>query len=45
MADAVAVVAIFNTVTRNADALKFAIPSEAEFGKAATMLLKRGYGA
>ena len=45
IADAVAVAALFNIVTRYADTLKFAMPSEIEFDKAATMLLKRGYGA
>jgi uncharacterized peroxidase-related enzyme len=42
--DAVAVCAIFNIVTRYADALDFAIPTAAEYDKAADMLLKRGYG-
>lgn len=45
MTDAVALAALFNIVTRYADALNFAIPTETEFDKAATMLLKRGYGA
>jgi uncharacterized peroxidase-related enzyme len=43
LTDAVAVATLFAVVTRHADALKFALPSEAEFDKAATMLLKRGY--
>jgi uncharacterized peroxidase-related enzyme len=42
--DAIAVGAIFNIIARYANALGFAIPSEAEFDKAADMLLKRGYG-
>ncbi|HVY52528.1 MAG TPA: hypothetical protein VHA07_13330 [Devosia sp.] len=43
MADAVAVTTLFAIVTRYADALQFAMPTEAEFDKAADMLLKRGY--
>jgi len=43
LTDAVAVATLFAVVTRHADALKFALLSEAEFDKAATMLLKRGY--
>jgi uncharacterized peroxidase-related enzyme len=43
LTDAVAVATLFAVVTRHADALQFALPSEAEFDKAATMLLKRGY--
>jgi hypothetical protein len=35
----------FSSATRYADALKFAMPSEVEFDKAAEMLLKRGSGA
>lgn len=42
--DAVAVATLFAIITRYANALNFAIPSEAEFDKAADMLLKRGYG-
>jgi uncharacterized peroxidase-related enzyme len=41
--DASAVAAVFNVITRYADALDFAIPSDAEYGKAAGMLFKRGY--
>ncbi len=41
--DAIAVAAIFNIVTRYADALSFAIPTQAEFDRAGDMLLKRGY--
>jgi uncharacterized peroxidase-related enzyme len=41
--DAIAVASIFGIVTRYADALAFAIPTQAEFDKAADMLLKRGY--
>lgn len=44
LADAIAVAALFAIVTRYADALRFAIPTTAEFDKAADMLLKRGYG-
>jgi hypothetical protein len=39
-----AVCALFNIVTRYADALGFALPTLGEFDKAAGMLLKRGYG-
>jgi alkylhydroperoxidase family enzyme len=41
--DAIAIGAIFAIVTRCADALNFAIPSQREFDMAADMLLKRGY--
>ncbi|HVX80302.1 MAG: carboxymuconolactone decarboxylase family protein [Devosia sp.] len=41
--DAIAVATLFAIITRYANALAFAIPTEAEFDKAATMLLKRGY--
>jgi uncharacterized peroxidase-related enzyme len=41
--DAIAVASIFGIVTRYADALAFAMPSDAEFDKAGGMLLKRGY--
>ncbi|RSD12094.1 hypothetical protein EIY87_34090 [Amycolatopsis eburnea] len=41
--DAVAVAAVFDTITRYANALGFAIPTDAEFAKAAGMMLKRGY--
>ncbi len=44
LASALAVATVFGVVTRHADALQFAMPSEAEFDKAADMLLKRGYG-
>lgn len=43
LVDAAAVAAVFNIMTRYADALRFAIPTEEEFDKAAGMLLKRGY--
>ncbi|MGH8328279.1 MAG: carboxymuconolactone decarboxylase family protein [Steroidobacteraceae bacterium] len=43
LGDAAAIGALFNIVTRYADALGFTIPSEAEFDRAAGMLLKRGY--
>lgn len=43
LADAAAVGAVFNIITRYADALDFAIPTEDEFDKAAGMMLKRGY--
>lgn len=43
LADAAAVAALFNIITRYANALDFAIPTDAEFGKAAGMMLKRGY--
>ena len=44
LVDAAAVAALFNIITRYADALGFAIPTAAEFDKSALMLLKRGYG-
>jgi uncharacterized peroxidase-related enzyme len=43
LADAAAVGALFNIITRYANALDFAIPTGAEFDKAAGMMLKRGY--
>jgi uncharacterized peroxidase-related enzyme len=43
--DAMAVGALFNIVTRYANALDFAIPTPEEFDRAAKMLLKRGYAA
>jgi uncharacterized peroxidase-related enzyme len=43
--DAIAVGAVFNIVTRYANTLDFAIPTADEFHRAATMLLKRGYGS
>jgi uncharacterized peroxidase-related enzyme len=41
--DAAAVAAVFNIITRNANALDFEIPSATEFATAAGMLLRRGY--
>lgn len=41
--DAAAVAAVFNIITRYANALDFVIPTDAEFDKAAGMMLKRGY--
>lgn len=43
LADASAVAAVFNIISRYADALNFTIPTDADFAKAATMMLKRGY--
>lgn len=43
--DAIAVGAIFNVVTRYANALDFALPTANEFDRAASTLLKRGYAA
>ncbi|MFD2420340.1 carboxymuconolactone decarboxylase family protein [Amycolatopsis pigmentata] len=43
LTDAAAVAALFNIITRYANALDFVIPTEAEFDKAAGMMLKRGY--
>jgi uncharacterized peroxidase-related enzyme len=43
LVDAAAVAALFNIITRYANALDFAIPTDAEFDKAAGMMLKRGY--
>ena len=45
LTDAIAVAAIFNIVTRYAEALDFAMPQPDEFERAANMLLKRGYGS
>src|SRR5579872_2529754 len=45
LTDAIAVCAIFNIVTRYADALDFALPTPDEFKRAASMLLKRGYAS
>ncbi|MGH6835671.1 MAG: carboxymuconolactone decarboxylase family protein [Methylocella sp.] len=44
LTDAIAVCALFNIITRYADALDFALPTAKEFDRAASMLLKRGYG-
>lgn len=41
--DAIAVASVFAVITRYANALAFAIPTDEDFAKAATMLLKRGY--
>ncbi|HWE75442.1 MAG TPA: hypothetical protein VG328_19940 [Stellaceae bacterium] len=43
--DAAAVGATFNIITRYANALDFAMPSQDEFDRAAGMLLKRGYAS
>ncbi len=43
--DAIAVYALFSTITRYADALDFAVPTANEFDRAASMLLKRGYAS
>ncbi len=43
--DAIAIGALFNIVTRYAEALQFALPTAKEFDRAASMLLKRGYGS
>jgi alkylhydroperoxidase family enzyme len=45
LTDAIAVGALFGIVTRYADALDFALPTPAEFERAANMLLKRGYAS
>ncbi len=45
LTDAIAVAAIFNTTTRYADALDFAVPNDEELRRGAGMLLKRGYRA
>jgi hypothetical protein len=37
------VCALFNVIDRIADALDFAIPTEAEFTKGAPLLLRAGY--
>jgi uncharacterized peroxidase-related enzyme len=41
--DVAAVAAVFNIITRNANALDFEIPSTKDFDSAAAMLLRRGY--
>ena len=41
--DALHVALLFNLIARVADALDWAIPSEAEHDKGADVLLKRGY--
>lgn len=43
--DSIAVGAIFNIVTRYAEALNFALPTAQEFERAAKMLRKRGYAS
>ena len=43
--DAIAIGSLFNIVTRYANALDFALPTENEFDRAAGMLLKRGYAS
>lgn len=45
LTDAIAVAAIFNIITRYADALDFAMPRPDEFERAANMLLKRVYAS
>ena len=40
---AIAIAAIFNIITRYADALGFVLPTADEFERSAAMLLKRGY--
>jgi uncharacterized peroxidase-related enzyme len=45
LTEAIAVAAIFNIVTRNANALDFVMPTPDEFDGAAGMLLKRGYAS
>jgi uncharacterized peroxidase-related enzyme len=45
LTDVIAVGALFNIVTRYADALDFAMPTPGEFDRAANMLLKRGYAS
>lgn len=43
--DSAAVAAVFNIVTRYANALDFEIPSPGDFAKSAKTLLKRGYAS
>lgn len=43
--DAIAIGALFNIITRYADALNFAMLTSDEFDRAASMLLKRGYAS
>jgi len=45
LTDVIAVGALFNIITRYADALDFAMPTPREFDRAANMLLKRGYAS
>jgi len=43
--DAMALGLLFNIITRYAGAVDFAMPSAKEFDRAASILLKRGYGS
>jgi uncharacterized peroxidase-related enzyme len=43
LTDAIAVAALFNVISRYADALDFEIPTPEEFDRAGDFLLKRGY--
>jgi uncharacterized peroxidase-related enzyme len=43
LTDAAAVAALFNIITRYANALDFEIPTAEDFAKSAKMLLRRGY--
>ena len=45
LTDAIAVGSLFSIITRYADALDFALPTDDEFDRAASMLLKRGYAS
>ena len=45
LTDAIAVGSLFNIITRYADALGFALPTDDEFYRGASMLLKRGYAS
>ncbi len=45
LTDAITVGSLFNIITRYADALGFALPTDDEFYRAASMLLKRGYAS
>src|SRR5258708_4007037 len=43
--DAIAIGSLFNIVTRYANELDFALPTENQFDRASGMLLKRGYAS
>ncbi len=43
MEDAICVCAAFEVINRIADAMEFHVPTEAQFARAAPIMLKRGY--
>jgi len=42
--DAIAICALFSLIDRVADALGFEVPSQNDFARSASRMLKRGYG-